>query len=163
MRERLGAVPMTGELQRIRMVGLTMALGMGLAHTAFASSQPVTGDMTSKRDLQATPLTPSETLQGPTTSATPAQPMPTNPFLRQVTNQAVQDLASRLAVPPERIEFLELKSMLWPNGGLGCPRPGMMYPQVQQDGYLIRLRAGKREFEYHGGARRGPFLCDQSS
>src|SRR5262245_32195965 len=163
MRQRLRTVPMTGKLQRIRMVGLTMALGIGLAPTAFASSQPVTADMTSKHDLQATPLTPTETLQGPTPNATPAQPMPTNSFLRQVTNQAVQDLASRLAVPPERIEFLELKSMLWPDGGLGCPRPGMVYPQVQQDGYLIRLRAGKREFEYHGGGRRGPFLCEKSS
>jgi hypothetical protein len=153
---------MVGKLRGTLIAGLAMAVVLGLAQTGFASSQP-TADMTSKRDLQAAPLTPTETLQAPTRTASPAQPMPTIPFLRQVTDQAMQDLAGRLALPPERIEFLELKAMLWPDGGLGCPRPGMVYPQVQQDGYLIRLRAGKREFEYHGGGRRGPFLCEQSS
>jgi hypothetical protein len=159
----LWVVPMVGKLQGMLIAGLVMAVVVALAQTAFASSQPVTADMTSKRDLQAAPLRPTETLQAPTQTAGPAQPMPTNPFLRQVTDQAMHDLAGRLALPPERIEFLELKSMLWPDGGLGCPRPGMVYPQVQQDGYLIRLRAGKREFEYHGGGRRGPFLCEKSS
>jgi hypothetical protein len=126
----------------------------------LASSQSKATDVTPKSDMNATPLTPTETLQAPPQSA--AQPMPTNRVLRRVTTQAMEDLAGRLALPVERIEFLELKSMLWPDGGLGCPRPGMVYPQVQREGYLIRLRAGKREFDYHGGDRRGPFLCEKS-
>jgi len=38
----------------------------------------------------------------------------------------------------------------------------MVYPQVQRDGYLIRLRAGKREFDYHGSGQRPPFLCEKA-
>ena len=135
--------------------GLAMVLAAGApaSSTAGASAQP---------DLQATPLAPSETLQAPPKSASPAQPMPANPYMRRVTTQAMEDLASRLALPVERIEFLEMKSVLWPDRGLGCPRPGMVYLQVQQDGYLIRLRAGKREFDYHGGGQRPPFLCEKA-
>jgi hypothetical protein len=117
--------------------------------------------MAQKSDMNATPMTPTETLQAPAQQDA-AQPIPDDPFMRRVTMEAVTDLATRLSVPAERIQFLEMKSMLWPDRGLGCPRPGMVYPQVQQDGYLIRLRAGKREFDYHGGGRLGPFLCEKS-
>lgn len=111
-------------------------------------------------DLQATPIEPTDTQKAPTSTREAAQPLPTNRYLRHVTEQAMADLAARLDLPTERIEFLELKPMLWPDGGMGCPRPGMVYPQVQVDGYLIRLRAGKREFPYHGGGDKPPFLCE---
>ncbi len=128
---------------------------MGAGDQTTASSQSKTPDM------NATPLTPTETLHAPDRQSA-AQPMPTNRVQRRVTQQAMEDLAQRLALPVERIEFLEFKSMLWPDGGLGCPRHGMNYLQVQQEGYLIRLRAGKREFDYHGGSRLGPYLCEKS-
>jgi hypothetical protein len=38
----------------------------------------------------------------------------------------------------------------------------MVYPQVQRDGALIRLRAQGREFAYHAGGSRPPFLCERS-
>jgi hypothetical protein len=141
--------------------GLVMTLAAGFGQQALSSSQSQDTDVTKKPELRATPLTPTETLQAPPQSA--AQPMPTNRVQRRVTQQAMDDLAQRLTLPVERIEFLEFRSMLWPDGGLGCPRPGMVYPQVQQEGYLIRLRAGKREFDYHGGSRRGPYLCEKKS
>lgn len=141
--------------------GFALALAIGLGHETLASSQSE-ADVAPKPDLNATPLTPTETLEAPSREQSAAQPLPGNRVRRRVTMEAIDDLAGRLALPVERIEFLEFKSVLWPDGGLGCPRPGMVYPQVQQEGYLIRLRAGKREFDYHGGSRRGPFLCEKS-
>lgn len=138
-----------------------MTLAVGFGQQALSSSQSQ-ADVTPKSEMNATPLMPTETLQAPPREQSSAQPLPTNRVLRRVTMQAIDDLAGRLAMPVERIEFLEFKSMLWPDGGLGCPRPGMVYLQVQQEGYLIRLRAGKREFDYHGGDRRGPYLCEKS-
>jgi hypothetical protein len=37
------------------------------------------------------------------------------------------------------------------------------YTQVQVEGLLIRLRVGKRVYEYHSGGGRPPFLCEQPS
>ena len=145
-----------------RLWGVLIAgLVLVAAEAALASSQPTTGDETPMPDMKATPLTPEETLQAPRRQST-AQPLPTNRVQRRVTQQAMEDLAQRLALPVERIEFLEFRSMLWPDAGLGCPRYGMNYLQVQQEGYLIRLRAGKREFDYHGGGLIEPYLCEKS-
>jgi hypothetical protein len=36
----------------------------------------------------------------------------------------------------------------------------MLYTQVQQDGLLIRLGHGGREYAYHAGGGRMPVLCE---
>ncbi len=91
-------------------------------------------------------------------------PVPTSfdlgsqPFVRL----AQEDLAKRLSVPAEQIELVEVRNVVWPDKGLGCPQPGMAYTQVQVDGQLIRFRAGGRLYEYHSGGNRPPFLCENS-
>jgi hypothetical protein len=45
---------------------------------------------------------------------------------------------------------------------LGCPQPGLAYTQVQQEGLLIRLRVGKRLYNYHSGGGSAPFFCEKS-
>ena len=74
---------------------------------------------------------------------------------------AKADLARRRAVAPDTIRIVEVRDVVWPDGGLGCPQPGMAYKQVQVDGLLIRLESGGQLFEYHAGGRRAPFLCEQ--
>lgn len=73
---------------------------------------------------------------------------------------AIADLAARLAVTAATIEIVEARPVVWPDGSLGCPQPGMMYPQVQVEGIVIRLRVAGEEYQYHGGGRREPFLCE---
>ena len=73
---------------------------------------------------------------------------------------AIADLATRLAVTAAEIEIVEERPVVWPDGSLGCPQPGMMYPQVQVEGIVIRLRAAGADYQYHGGGRREPFLCE---
>jgi hypothetical protein len=84
-----------------------------------------------------------------------------SPGLQRLVEQALADLAERLGLGAEQIEVLEAKAVVWPDGGLGCPQPGVAYTQVQVEGVLIRLRVGKRVYPYHGGGGRAPFLCEQ--
>ena len=88
-------------------------------------------------------------------------PVPT-PFrgADQLVELARQDLARRLGVDAADIELESAEAVVWPDGSLGCPRPGMVYTQVLQDGYRILLRVGKEIYAYHGGGSRGPFLCE---
>lgn len=76
---------------------------------------------------------------------------------------AVADLAQRLDIPADAVEVVEVELVTWPDGGLGCPQPGMAYTQVPQDGLLIRLQAGGETYEYHSGGGRDPFLCEQAA
>jgi hypothetical protein len=76
-------------------------------------------------------------------------------------DQAVAHLADRLSVEASRIAVLEARAVVWPDGSLGCPQPGRVYTQVQQEGYFIRLQVDAQVYDYHGGRRgRGPFLCE---
>jgi hypothetical protein len=93
-------------------------------------------------------------------TANPTIPTPANPALQALVVEAKEDLASRLAIEVEQIELIEAQAVVWPDGSLGCPQPGVAYIQVQQEGLLIRLRVGKRMYDYHGGGGRAPFLCE---
>ena len=127
---------------------------------------PVATTRTSPSPIAPTPqwtVVPiSPTYAPPTdTPATPAIPATADPAWQDQIALAKQDLAQRLSTSPDRIELVDVQPVVWPDGALGCPQPGMAYIQVQQDGLLIRLRAGKGTYNYHSGGSRGPFLCEK--
>lgn len=88
-------------------------------------------------------------------------PEPTDAGLRALVDQAKEGLAGRLRVAKSEIRLVKVKQVVWPDGSLGCPQAGMVYPQVLQDGVLIQLRHGTRRYEYHAGGSRDPFLCEK--
>lgn len=73
---------------------------------------------------------------------------------------ARDDLARRTGVAKDSIEVVTALAVVWPDGGLGCPRPGIVYPQVQVDGLFVQLRAAGELYNYHGDSRRLS-LCEQ--
>lgn len=75
--------------------------------------------------------------------------------------QAAADLASRLGIGVESISVFSATSMLWPDGSLGCPQPGMEYTQVQVEGAHVVLSADGSKWTYHSGGGRAPFLCEK--
>jgi hypothetical protein len=90
----------------------------------------------------------------------PTFPEPADAGAQQLIVKARSDLSARLGVPVEEIGLVDFQSVTWPDGGLGCPKPGMGYTQVLVEGYLIRLSVGKRVFQYHGAGGRDPFYCE---
>jgi hypothetical protein len=84
-----------------------------------------------------------------------------SPGLQKLVDLAVADLAQRLSIAADQIDVMEVKAVVWPDGGLGCPEPGIAYTQVQREGLLIRLRVEERLYNYHSGGGREPFLCEK--
>ncbi|MGQ9549240.1 MAG: hypothetical protein ACUVSY_03725 [Roseiflexus sp.] len=74
---------------------------------------------------------------------------------------AKQDLAQRLGVAASAVEVVEVDAVTWPDTSLGCPKPGMMYPQVLVEGVLVQLRANGQTYRYHGDGQRRLFLCEE--
>ena len=85
-----------------------------------------------------------------------------DPVLQSFIDRAVADLARRRDVDPAAITVLEARAIVWPDGSLGCPKPGMEYTQMLQEGVLIRLQLGGRTYAYHGGGSRLPELCENA-
>jgi len=72
---------------------------------------------------------------------------------------AIDDLVEYLDVDSASIAVETVEEVVWPNGGLGCPQPGMVYAQVLTDGLRIVLIHDRTEYVYHSGGMVDPFLC----
>lgn len=77
-----------------------------------------------------------------------------------VIDEAIADLAQRLDVPVADITVVAARSVVWPDGSIGCPQPDMLYTQVQVDGAWVRLAFDGGTYAYHTGGSRGLFLCE---
>ena len=69
------------------------------------------------------------------------------------------DAAQRSGLAPAQLQVLEAGSVTWPDGSLGCPRPGMLYPDALVPGYRVKLKVGNAVLDYHAGERGGLILC----
>ena len=67
---------------------------------------------------------------------------------------ARQDLAERLKIDAAKIETASQTETVWPDGSLGCSKPGMNYIQMLVPGYIIELRAQGKTYTYHSDKRR---------
>ena len=81
--------------------------------------------------------------------------------LKPYIDLAVADLAGHLGVDPSAVTTLSTVVVVWPDGSLGCPEPGMSYTQVLVDGALIELGVGNDVYRYHSGGSTKPFRCDR--
>jgi hypothetical protein len=88
---------------------------------------------------------------------------PATAALPEKVAHAIQDLANRLTIPPEEITLVDVVEVVWRDGSLGCPKPGMMYTQALVEGMRIRLVVGERIYHYHSSKRGQPFLCESPS
>lgn len=73
---------------------------------------------------------------------------------------ALADLLQRTGAAATEVTVVSAQSIEWPDGALGCPRPGMAYPQVITPGYKLVLAVGGREYAYHASERGDFFLCE---
>lgn len=139
-------------------VTATPASATPVSPTPISPTPVPAAPVTSTFTLTDSPITQEETITvtKPSPNRQPPNPQPSNPQVMQ----AIQDLAGRVGVSVDAITVISAEPVVWPDGGLGCPQPGMEYLQVQQDGMKIVLAVDGREYQYHSGETRGPFLCE---
>jgi len=90
-------------------------------------------------------------------TASPQVVVPAGSPVEKIVNVAKADLAERLGIAEEAIAVASIEEMEWPDSGLGCPQPGMMYLQVITPGFRIVLTAGGQEYKYHTDLVRAVF------
>ena len=102
--------------------------------------------------------TPSET---PAPTSTPqksgVESQVPEAILKPILNEA-----SKLAnVPARQLVIIRAEAVVWNDGSLGCPEPGMAYTQALINGYWVLIKAGEQTYDFRVD-RGGNFrLCPE--
>ncbi len=118
-------------------------------------------DLATTTTKPTVPVTPAIPEGSETPSVEVTVPEGVDPYTVDVVSSAIDDLATLLQVDQMAIGVVGWDEVMWSDGSIGCPQPGMSYTQAVVDGMLIILTHDDRFFEYHQAAGRDPFLCEQ--
>jgi hypothetical protein len=84
---------------------------------------------------------------------------PVAPEMTSLLEAVARDLNAQTDVPIDEIRLISVESVVWPNGGLGCPAEGMAYAEVQVEGSLLTLEAAGQTYTYHTAGAQEFVLC----
>lgn len=150
-------------MRRYLLFLMTLAL-LVTAAGAGCTAEPVS--TVTHTDDPPTPLTParsaSQTRDLPPLSATPT-PAPTEVAFpvgaEPLVTRAREDLAQKLDLPTDAIQLISVEAVDWPDAGLGCPQPDLMYAQVITSGFLVLLEVQDQTYQYHTDNDQRIVLC----
>ena len=77
----------------------------------------------------------------------------------EMLNKVIADLSTTENIDKNAISVIRSESVIWPDGSLGCARPGEMYTQAQVHGYWIVLRASGKDFDYRASNTQYFYRC----
>jgi hypothetical protein len=72
----------------------------------------------------------------------------------------LDDLLARSGGDRAAVEVLKSEAVVWSDGSLGCPQPGMMYTQATVSGYQVILALRDQMYDYHLSERGTFVLCE---
>lgn len=92
--------------------------------------------------------------------ATPeAESMPLNEQNRPMVERVQQQAAQQAKVDASAVNVVSIEAVEWSDGSLGCPQPGVMYPQVITPGYRVVVEANGTQYEYHTDMNTSVVYC----
>jgi hypothetical protein len=133
-----------------------------------AACQSIPSESVEPASQTATPESPTENT--PTQVLTPAltqeeTDMPPTPLPDEAAEKIVtlvkQNLAQRLNIAIDQIVLLEIKSVVWRDASLGCPKPAIDYIRVETPGYRIVLEASGQTYNYHTDQVKRFVMCNR--
>jgi hypothetical protein len=129
--------------------------GVRCAVVAFAAicASPLVGESLPTATPTLTPVvTPTLTEKTP----------PMQGEVPQGILEAILAEAAKLAkVAREKLVIVRAESVVWNNGALGCPQPGMMYTDALVNGYWVVIDAGGKRYDFRVGGGGSFRLCPE--
>jgi hypothetical protein len=108
-------------------------------------------------------LTEREPAITPSVILTPLPRGETSPVKREVPqgilDPILKEVAALAKVTREQLVIVRAEPVVWNDGSLGCPEPGMGYAQTLVNGYWVVISAAGQTYDFRVG-RDGSFrLC----
>ena len=102
--------------------------------------------------------TPSET---PAPTSTPHMSRVAPQVPEAILNSILKEAAKLANVPPQELVIVRAEAVVWSDGSLGCPEPGMEYTQALINGYWVVIKAAGQEYDFRVGGGGSLRLCPQ--
>jgi len=78
---------------------------------------------------------------------------------RAILDPILKEAAKLTNVPREQLVIVRAEPVVWNDGSLGCPEPGMMYTQALVNGYWVVIEAGGQKYDFRVGRGSTFSLC----
>ena len=108
---------------------------------------------------------PNESMTPPVETPAPTSTPEKSRFESQVPKailDRIVDEAAKLAnVPRERLLIVRAEAVIWNDGSLGCPEPGMQYTQALVNGYWVVIRSAEGVYDFRLRRDGGFRLCPE--
>jgi hypothetical protein len=76
-----------------------------------------------------------------------------------ILDPILKEAAALAKVSHEQLMIVRAQSVIWGDGSLGCPEPGMMYTQMLVNGYWIVIEAAGKQYDFRVGSGGSFILC----
>ena len=87
--------------------------------------------------------------------------MPLGGITEETIAELVAAAAAEANVNLDEIRLVSAEAVDWPDGGLGCNEPGMMYTQAIVPGYDVVLEIDGEEHHFHAAEGGEFFYCEE--
>ncbi len=109
--------------------------------------------------LTVTPLLATQQAT-PETARQEENPIAIPAAMQTFIDTLMDDLVEKKGVSRSAITVISTAEVVWSDGSLGCPQPGMAYTQALVDGYYIVLQADDTQYPYHTAGVHRFVLCE---
>jgi len=124
-----------------------VTIGVALVPRAVAAATP------------ARTIAPPTRIPDPLPMAPAGAPVSTSTMPEALRRAVVADAATRFKVSPNDVVLTRAEQVTWPDGALGCPRPGRTYTQMQVPGFRVLAKTVAGEMLYHTDAHVRAVTC----
>jgi hypothetical protein len=76
-----------------------------------------------------------------------------------ILDPILKEAAASANVDRGQVVIVRAESVVWNDGSLGCPEPGMMYTQALVNGYWIVVEAAGKKYDFRAGSGGSLRLC----
>ena len=76
-----------------------------------------------------------------------------------IVDPILKEAAALAKVDREQLVIARAESVVWNDGSLGCPEPGMMYTQALLNGYWVVIDAAGQKYDFRVDSRGNFRLC----
>ena len=79
--------------------------------------------------------------------------------LQRILDPILKEAAAEAKVTRDELVIVRAEPVVWNDGSLGCPEPGMMYTQALVNGYWVVIDAAGQKYDFRVGSGGSFRLC----